>query len=256
VPDPKTKPKTAGESFDAWFNEYTKRDLDPHWIEKGEYLDKVDFEAIRKSDKKVLYDLWKESGQPYVKQMSADEFIRKGYIMDEESKEPRAFFKSSKRTLRPFDKEAGSFEFNVHPDAKDKLINYLGTSLFGEKMREYSPDTLNIQYGDKQDFIAELAHAEQFKSVADPVDKYLDSYIARQQVGEDVYDYKYLEDIPEYESRHKPDISYWSGRDLNARKTLSMEYEAHEMIEPKLKYKYDAGEQDYLKDLIGKGLIE
>jgi|TARA_Y100000296_G_C5121344_1_gene230563 hypothetical protein len=207
---------TASESMD-WFTRQYQAFKSPH----------IDEERLKK-ERDVLQSLWKESGSPYVRQLTPQEFTDTGHDFTQGS--PRAFFNTSSRhnPLHAIGLYAMG-ELSAEK-ANTSMWNQLGTAVYGEKMREEFPDTLNIQYGDIDDFFAELAHAEQYKSTIDPIIQEHQSYMARLRAGEAVYDYEFIDDIPS----DKWGMPFSTGM-VPAR---SKEYEAHQKIEPELIEKY------------------
>tara|TARA_R100000656_G_scaffold13152_1_gene13608 strand:- start:729 stop:1421 length:693 start_codon:yes stop_codon:yes gene_type:complete len=208
-------PKTADESFWDFVETFTsEKQKRPLWADpkKGWFESPSDpkgyntyYNTISREGKENLYNLWKEAGSPYVKQTTPSEFSLLGNTFTG-TDDPRAFFTHGKRTV----------------------WDYLGE---WEKGRYEEPDTLNIQYGDMDEFLAELAHAEQFKDkwAFGPATKFGKSYAARDKHGDDVYNVEYLESL---EPVRAVDTSYYTGREFPRSKTKSIEWEAHKDIQP------------------------
>ena len=163
-----------------------------------------------KKQKETLYDMWKESGSPYVKDYSREELLAQDKIREipTYSEDPRAFFTRGERTM------------------------WDAIGMWG-KGRAVNPDTLHIQQDNLQEFLAELAHAEQFKDKWDfgPGTRSAKSRAAYKKYGEDVYDVEYLEEL---EPEMAVETSYYTGRPFPQRKTKSIEYEAHREIQPRM----------------------
>ena len=162
--------------------------------------------------KETLYDMWRGAGSPYITNYSAEELLAQDRARGIPTYEdfPRAFFSKSKRTM----------------------WDILG---MWEKGREVSPDTLHIQKGNMREFFAELAHSEQYKDKAFPGLYGLKSHQAYGKHGEKVYDVEYLEDIEPTKGR---ETSYYTGMPFPRSKTKSIEYEAHQEIEPRLERRF------------------
>ena len=162
----------------------------------------------------TLYDMWRGAGSPYLTNYSAEELLAqdKARGITTYHDRPRAFFSPGRRTL----------------------WDVLG---LWEKGREVSPDTLHIQKGDMHELFAELAHAEQYKSEWDfgPGSREYRSGMAHQKHGEKVYYSEYLEDL---EPARPVETSYYTGRAFPKSKTKSIEYEAHQEIQPKLERRF------------------
>ena len=163
--------------------------------------------------RETLYDMWREAGSPYLANYSAEELLAQDRARGIPTYEdfPRAFFSKSKRTM----------------------WDIVG---MWDKGREVSPDTLHIQKGNMRELFAELAHSEQYKDKAFPGLYGLKSHQAYQKYGEDVYDVEHLEDL--YPAVGSNDISYYTGRAFPKSTTKSIEYEAHQEIEPRFERRF------------------
>ena len=140
--------------------------------------------------------------------LSEDEIQDKIREIPTYSGDPRAFFTRGERTM------------------------WDAIGMWG-KGRAVNPDTLHIQQDNLQEFLAELAHAEQFKDKWDfgPGTRSAKSRAAYKKYGEDVYDVEYLEEL---EPEMAVETSYYTGRPFPQRKTKSIEYEAHREIQPRM----------------------
>ena len=190
----KFSPKGAESSFLDFLESYSE--LNEPWIGKKQ--------------KETLYDQWKESGSPYVKEYSKEKLLsedERRRIPTYEDR-PRAFFTKGSRTMWDV---AGMWE----------------------KGREVSPDTLHIQQDNLKEFFAELSHSEQFKDkwAFGASTRYGKSGAAFREHGEKVYDVEHLEDLEPMKGR---ETSYFTGMPFPKRKTKSIEYEAHREIQPRL----------------------
>ena len=166
--------------------------------------------------KETLHDMWREAGSPYITNYSAEELLSQDRARGIPTYEdfPRAFFTKSGRTMWDV---AGKWE----------------------KGREASPDTLHIQKGDMHEFFAELAHSEQYKDQWYPGGMNIIGEIknihAAEKYGGAVYDFEYLEDI---EPMKGVETSYYTGRAFPKGKTKSVEYEAHQEIQPEFERRF------------------
>jgi len=164
--------------------------------------------------RETLFEMWRESGSPYITNYSAEELLAQDRAREVETYRdfPRAFFTQGERSMWDV---AGMWE----------------------KGRSLSPDTLHIQKGNMHEFFAELAHAEQYKDKWDfgPGTRDWRSGKAKQKHGDEVYYTEYLEDL---EPEMAVETSYYTGRPFPQRKTKSIEYEAHQEIEPKLERRF------------------
>jgi len=195
-------PKSAESSFNKFLETYA--DKDEPWI--------------REAQKKTLYDMWEGSGSPYVKGHTREELlsINKAKGTKTYKENPRAFFTEGKKTLWDI---AGMWK----------------------KSRSVSPDTLHIEQGNVQHFLAELAHAEQYKDRSmlnwyfGRGSREIKNVQAKRKHGEKVYHTEYLEDL---EPDKDVETSYFTGRQFPKRKTKSIEYEAHQEIQPRMTRRY------------------
>ena len=181
------KVDTAEESFERFWGNYYKPSP------KGKYGEGPDVNV----SKELLYQAWKESGSPYIKEMDLEGFKNYGVTFEKEVPRPEGIpsnvtalgrgeenlweSRYDPETDKWYERTPRAFFRTAEPEQKTNIKNLLpelGKALLpgpiGQLYRAASPrapitelqrvptDTTYIQPGNLSDLVAELAHAGQY----------------------------------------------------------------------------------------------
>ena len=154
---PQKTPATAEASFEQFWSNYVtgKGHIDPKYRKEwAEYHSRPSFEE----KKRRFRTLWQHAGEPFMKELTLQEFIDKGRVFtdtDEEGKEtyrPRAHFIDASPT-RSFNLWETVKQFNprIYPTDNEIIFDY----------ERVPTDTTYTPYGSPKMAISEFTHSKQ-----------------------------------------------------------------------------------------------